>query len=233
MDDDVAELRERPELVQRMQLWLDHSQADGEHETTVLEHRFVVLPGVFSPHYYPETEFYANHVVDALEAGDRFLDLGCGIGVNAVLAAMCGASVVACDVNPAAVENTRRNAARHAVQVDVRQSDVFSALHEDETFDVVYWNVPFAYRRRDITLSPLEEAIFDPGYRKNRTFLAGAHKHLRTEGVVLMGISSTLGEQRLIDEMIGKAGLRAELVASTTERGTVPTTRLELLRLRP
>lgn len=233
VDPYVAELRERPDLVQRMQLWLDRSQTEGEHETMVLDHTFAVLRGVFSPRYYPETEFYAGHVLGAIEPGCRFLDLGCGVGVNAVLAAMRGAIVVACDVNPAAVENTRHNAARHGVQVDVRESDVFSALQEDERFDVVYWNVPFAYRRPDVSLSPLQEAIFDPGYQKNRAFLAGVCDHLETSGVVLMGISSTLGEQHLIDEMIAEAGLSAELVAATVERGTSPTTRLELVRLCP
>ncbi|MCA1674388.1 MAG: 50S ribosomal protein L11 methyltransferase, partial [Actinobacteria bacterium] len=46
----------------------------------------------------------------------RLLEMGCGAGVAWVLAAQHGCDrVVALDINPAAVENTRRNAARYGV----------------------------------------------------------------------------------------------------------------------
>lgn len=136
---------EHPGLVERMTRWLHGSQHAGEHHATVLGLDLVVLPGVFSPRYYPETEFYAAELGELMVPGRRFLDLGCGAGANAVLAALQGAEVVACDLNPQAVENTRRNAKRHGVSVEARMSDVFSGLGADEVFDLIYWNVPFTY----------------------------------------------------------------------------------------
>ena len=233
VDDLRRGLRERGEVVARMQAWLDATQDRGEHQVTVLGRTFEVLPGVFSPRFYPETAFYAMQVVDAVRRSDRFLDMGCGVGVNAVLAAMKGARVVACDVNERAVETTQRNAARHRVNVDVRVSDIFSALAEDEVFDVVYWNIPFTFRDPTARLSPLEEAVFDPGYRKNLTFVRDVGRHVTDDGLVLIGVSSTLGELPVTQAAAAAAGLDLEVRATTLEEATQPPTRLELLAGRP
>lgn len=225
-------LQERHDVVQRMQRWLGVSQQADEHEVDVLGARFVVLPQVFSPLYYSETEFYAEHILREIGKGTRFLDMGCGVGVNAVLAAKRGASVVACDVNPQAVENTRCNAARHGVQVDVRESDIFTAVRADERFDLVYWNIPFAFREPDVELSPLEEAIFDPGFRKHLTFLAEVRQHLEPSALLLVGASSSLGDLPAVEAAGLAQGFRFELRATAIEKGSDPPNQLDLLAAR-
>ncbi|MEX2535487.1 MAG: methyltransferase [Trueperaceae bacterium] len=72
----------------------------------------------------------------------RVLDLGCGVGVLALLAAGNGAKVTAVDDDLAAVASTRRNAERRRLRVDVRHSDVDSTLGEEE-FDFILTNPPF------------------------------------------------------------------------------------------
>ncbi len=60
------------------------------------------------------------------EAGP-FLDLGCGSGVLAIAAARLGwAPVLALDIDPAALEATRKNAERNGVEVEVRRFDLRS-----------------------------------------------------------------------------------------------------------
>ena len=77
------------------------------------------------------------------ELGDRrVLDLGCGYGVLAVLAARQGATVTAVDDDLAAVESARLNARNLSLQVEVRHSDVDSALGQ-ERFDFILCNPPF------------------------------------------------------------------------------------------
>jgi release factor glutamine methyltransferase len=228
-DFDDAQLRESMEVVRRIGAWLAASQREGAHDVTVLGHDFVVLPGVFSPRYYPETAFYAKHLLGEVRTGMRFLDMGCGVGVNAVLAAAAGARVVACDINQQAVANTKLNAKRHGVEVDVRCSNIFSALDQGERFDLVYWNIPFTYRRPGTLLSPLEEAIYDPGYRKNCTFLKRVGAYLAPSGLVLVGASSTLGDLPTILRVAAEAGLNLKIHAATLEAGVDPPTWLELL----
>jgi release factor glutamine methyltransferase len=227
--------REHPHLTRRMSEWLTSTQdVRFPYGIDVLRCSFLVLPGVFSPRYYPETEFYAAQLVDRVVPGERWLDLGCGIGVNAVLCAQRGARVTALDVNPDAVRNTIVNSWRHGVTdaVDVRVSDIFSAVTRDEEFDKIYWNVPFAFRPAGIPLTLLEEAVFDPGYRKNREFLrTGAH-HLSAGGEILMGVSETLGDLPAILRTADRAGFTVAEIARSPEVGTADPTLLQLLSLR-
>lgn len=74
--------------------------------------------------------------------GERVLDLGCGAGVIGLLAARAGARVVATDDDLAAVHSAHDNAVRLGLDMDVRHSDVDSAL-ENERFDFVLCNPPF------------------------------------------------------------------------------------------
>jgi 16S rRNA (guanine1207-N2)-methyltransferase len=75
-------------------------------------------------------------------AGMRVLDLGCGVGILGLLAARSGAAVVAVDDDLAAVASTSRNAQRLGLALDVRHSDIDSAL-TGELFDAVLCNPPF------------------------------------------------------------------------------------------
>lgn len=227
---------EHMQLIRRMRSWLTASQAGtgtGVDEVEVLGSAFLVLPGVFSPRYYSETEFFASQLVPRLRAGSRFLDIGCGVGVNTVLAALKGLTVTAVDINPVAVENTVRNLRRHHVvrDVDVRVSDIFSALEPSAQFDAIYWNVPFTYRNSDAVLTPLEEAIFDPGFRKLRTFVEQSTKHLSNRGEVFLGASPTLGEPAVLSEVCAAAGFEVEVLAEAFELHPPEPVVLELRRL--
>ncbi len=76
--------------------------------------------------------------------GARVLDVGCGGGVLLAAAAACGASEIAgVDVEPDALEETRRTLAGvdPAVAVDIVRGDLFSPLG-DRRFDVVLANLP-------------------------------------------------------------------------------------------
>ena len=101
------------------------------------------LPGVHaSGRLDPGTGLLVENMPWKALGGRRVLDLGCGYGVLALLAARQGGVVTAVDDDLAAVESVRRNAARLGLEVDARHSDVDSALG-DETFEVILCNPPF------------------------------------------------------------------------------------------
>jgi ribosomal protein L11 methyltransferase len=79
-------------------------------------------PGrVFGTGYHPSTQLSMEALEGELHAGDRVLDVGVGSGALTIAAALLGASAVdAVDIEPAAVELARANAARNGVAGIVR-----------------------------------------------------------------------------------------------------------------
>jgi ribosomal protein L11 methyltransferase len=72
--------------------------------------------------------------------GGGVLDVGCGSGVLAIAAARLGYwPVCAVDLDPAAVDETRRNAQRNGVEVEVRLADALAA--ELPVADLVVANI--------------------------------------------------------------------------------------------
>lgn len=74
--------------------------------------------------------------------GCRLLDLGTGSGVLGIAAARRGATVVAVDVDPLAVQAAQVNAQRNDVRLDVRLGD--TDVVAGERFDVVVANLTSA-----------------------------------------------------------------------------------------
>ena len=101
-------------------------------------------PGLFSPGH-ADRGTLAMLSCARFEPGLRVMDLGCGCGIVGILAArICGEdNVLLSDIDPLAVEVSRRNAARNGVPgARVVCSDGFSQV--DETgFDLILSNPPY------------------------------------------------------------------------------------------
>jgi release factor glutamine methyltransferase len=187
----------------------------NKYEIQILGLRFVVYPGVFSPKYFLDTGFFVSHL--PWRAGEEFLEIGPGTGVISVFAALKGAaSVTAIDINPLAVKNTQKNAEIHRVSkiVKVMQGDVYEPLKEDVRFDTIFWNTPFGYVE-NYDLTALEKAVFDPGYQATHRFIGQAVKHLKENGRLLIGFSTTLGKFEILQEFLLKRGFNIRLIAKT------------------
>lgn len=111
-----------------------------------------------------------------LVAGKRVVDFGCGSGVVAIAAAKAGArEVVACDIDPLAMQATRENARLN--QVNLTYSDDFDDIegHVDLIIvaDVLYdrdnfpWLERFVARADDVLIADSRVKNFDfPPYRQ-------------------------------------------------------------------
>lgn len=74
--------------------------------------------------------------------GARVLEVGCGMGTMASCWAREGAHVTAVDLNPTAVEQTRRRFELLGLEGDIRQADGRRLPFDDATFDYVWsWGV--------------------------------------------------------------------------------------------
>ena len=92
--------------------------------------------------YQGVTETIADlqrEVVDRLEPGPglRFLDLACGTGAVAELAAAEGANVVGVDLAPALIDQAKSRADERGLEIDYRVGDAEALELEDASFDRV------------------------------------------------------------------------------------------------
>jgi ribosomal protein L11 methyltransferase len=95
------------------------------HEPPAGTTAIVIDPGrAFGTGAHPTTQLCLELLLE-LEPGSA-LDLGCGSGVLAIVAAKLGCTpVIALDADENAVAATRANARTNGVQIDVRLADVF------------------------------------------------------------------------------------------------------------
>ncbi len=74
--------------------------------------------------------------------GKRVLEVGCGMGCMAMNWALHGAQVTAVDLNPVAVEQTRRRFELFGLQGEIQEADGERLAFADHTFDYAYsWGV--------------------------------------------------------------------------------------------
>lgn len=73
----------------------------------------------------------------APKPGQRLLDLACGTGATAELAAAKGAEVVGVDIAPALIEQAKARAAERRLEIDYRVGDAEALELEAASFDLV------------------------------------------------------------------------------------------------
>jgi release factor glutamine methyltransferase len=136
--------------------------------------KIAVYPSVYKP---LENE---HSCVEYIKQGDRVLDLGCGTGISTIFAAGKASEVVAVDICPMAVENTRENCRLHnATNVSIRESDMFANV--DGKFDVILANPPY------IAVDFKEpEQQFGTSVRYLPVLFTEVHKYLADGGLLLV-----------------------------------------------
>jgi len=102
--------------------------------------------------------------------GDEVLDLGTGSGIHAIFAAEKAKRIVATDIYAPAIENAKTNARLHKVEdkIDFRVGDLLEPLHDNDRFDVVFFNINYPFSVGD-----------DDRQRLHERFFAGIHKYLK------------------------------------------------------
>jgi methylase of polypeptide subunit release factors len=147
-------------------------------------------PEVFHPVCFHSTRLLIDFLRTLDLSGRRFLDMGTGSGSIGIFAAVQGALVTACDVNPRAVALAAENARRNGVGVEVLESNLFAAL-DGRQFDVICFNVPF-YPKAPRT--PLEAAFYaGADFETVRAFVSRCAEFLTPVGIVIVIFSEDSG----------------------------------------
>ena len=147
-------------------------------------------PYVYGPE--EDSELLLQAVQDV--TGLRVLEMSCGTGFVALHCADAGASVVATDLDPLAVRCTSANAQRNGMKVEVRESDLFTAV--PDAFDLIIFNPP--YLEGEVKgQEDLSWAGGAGGLDILTRFLQEAPVHLLPGGRILIVVSSDMEPHRL------------------------------------
>lgn len=183
-----------------MELTVGHSRLDWESSEGVH------VPGASSLEL-------ARRIPDC--TGKSVLDLGCGTGLFAVVAAKNGAREVwATDVSAEAAECAERNALRNEVAIRVRVGDLFEPVGE-RRFDLIVTNPP---------QTPAPEAAWGPkfggedGLRFFGRILREASDHLESGGRLLTMLISLADTRRFTELASGR--FRLEIVGESDREFT-------------
>ena len=185
----------------------------------------VVTPSVFNPKRLRTGEFFASRLDRALIAPDaEVLDMGTGSGVCAVFAAKCARSVIAVDINPAAVRCAGINALLNRVEdrMVVRHGDLFQPV-AGQRFDLILFNPPF------LSGEPRNER--ERAWRSNgvaERFADCLDRHLKRNGAALL-LLSTYGDAATFLGPLRRRGHRISVFAEGRYVGE----RLTVYRIAP
>jgi len=153
-------------------------------EALIDEERFGV--DEFMPYWaelWPSGVALARHVVELPLRGSRVLELGCGLGLPSLAAALAGAEVLATDWASEALALVKRNASANGVSVETAVLDWRGGAPSDGPFDLVLAaDVLYEARHAEPLLALLDEAVAnggvaivaDPGRRHAPAFFEAA-----------------------------------------------------------
>lgn len=178
---------------------LQHLTGEQAFRRIVLE----VRPGVFVPR--PETEILVEAALEMLGPAEGPVVVDVGTGTGAVALAVKderpGATVLATDLSPEAVELARANALRLGLDVDVREGDLLDPVPEELRgwIDLVVSNPPYVRPEDYDDLPP--EVRADPvlalvgGVEVYERLAAEALRWLRDGGVLAVEIAAGDGPE--------------------------------------
>lgn len=165
-----------------------------------------------------------------IRAGHRVLEMGTGETgtLTVALARRTPARYTALDLEEATLKSASRVAADNGVTGDFVQSDLFSALPLDATFDVVFFNPPYVPHSRSKNWKALGEPsrVWDggaDGLDVIRRFWAQAEGRAGRLGVVLMGFNRQSVSEASIESLARQRGFTRRKTRRALHPGTVMT----------
>ncbi len=168
-------------------------------------------------HYEPqEDSILLAKAVERFAFG-KFLDLGCGSGIQGIAAAKSGKTneIVFADLNENALNAAKKNFGEEKLQIKARfvKANLFSKL-ANEKFDVIAFNPPYLPTSREEKLSGSINLAFDGGKDGREVvdkFLQEFESHLNQKGILLL-LNSSLSNNEKTIETLKQKNFEVEIV---------------------
>ena len=148
-----------------------------------------IEPTVLHPRIFRSGKSFAEFLLTMDLAGKKVLDMGTGSGILALAAAARGAHVTASDNNPAAVQCAAHNVHQNGLdtQINVVEGNLFTSIMDGD-YDIILFNPPYLTH---LTETTYDSALYGgPDLSVIRNFASSAATHLKSDGFVLLMISS-------------------------------------------
>lgn len=176
--------------------------------------KFEVFPQVLRPEK-TSTLYFARYLSSNTELykGKRVIDMGCGTGVQGIVALLKGAEfALFSDISESAVMNTIENLKNFEIsdKAVVYHGDLFEKIKEK--VDVIFFNHPFFPEKPDENV-PVTRIMFDEGSLIHR-FFEDSKSHLNHDGIIVMPFFHFAGEANNPEIQSKSHGLN--LVTKTT-----------------
>lgn len=127
------------------------------------------------------------------------LDIGTGTGVQAIVAGKRGAKkVIAIDIDDNCLENAKENIVLNKLDnvIEVRKSDLFNNIRNNEKFDLIISQLPFADVKYN---SKVSHFLFDSNFKLHERLLCDAKAHLTRDGRILIPSGTVANEDKLLE----------------------------------
>ncbi len=193
-----------------------------------------VLFGVRVPHptaqgHWDYSTLVLHHELNRrLRPGARVLEIGTGeAGILSIaLARRVPGSYLALDIAEEAVQSARKVAAANGASVEFLQSDLFSNVKEDRSFDFTFFNPPYVPRALSARWKTLGEParVWDggeDGLDVIRRFWVAAGERRSRLGTILMGFNRSSVSETEVATLARASGFTLVAGRKATHPGTV------------
>ena len=156
-----------------------------------------------------------------IKPDDDVLEIGTGCGIIALQCASIGANVLSTDINPYAIDLTKRNYIKNKSvikgKMEIRKGDLFSTIKDNEKFDVIIFNPPYLPTKKIELVGG--SGWFDvatnggiDGLSLTKRFIEDLSKYLNDNGKAYF-VFSSLSKRKKIDLYLSKYRLKGQIVS--------------------
>jgi len=175
-------------------------------------------PQVYNP---AEDTFLLIDAID-IKKNESVLEIGTGCGIIALECARIGANVVCTDINPYAVNLTKKNYSINKSLIkgkfEVRKGDLFKPIKENEIFDIIIFNPPYLPTKRNELIGG--SGWFDiatnggiDGLKFTNNYIKMLHNYLKKDGRAYF-VFSSLSNRIKLENFILETKFRFRIVNS-------------------
>ncbi len=153
--------------------------------------------------YSPREDSFLLEAAVKKFANGRFLDLGCGSGIQGIAAAKKGCRVTCADVDPEAIQAARQAFSERGLQAEFVAGDLFENVEGE--FNCIAFNPPYLPGNNG-------HADLDGGaggLEVTERFVDGVENHLAKGGIVLLVATSLCGQDAKLKELLANKGFEA------------------------